>query len=185
MLSNAALLIIDMQNDVMDKLPLSKEILPGIKEVLDKFRSAGKPVFHIRRSYRSDGTNVELPRLKQFKQNGFRIVEGTEGEKIVEELAPTPEEYVIIKPRWSGFDHTPLELLLKRLEVKTVVLTGIQTPNCVRTTAFDAVAYDYETIVIKDCSAAASPEIHEYNLSDMANIGVKIVEKSDILDEFK
>jgi nicotinamidase-related amidase len=179
--SEIALLIIDMQNDVVDKLPLSKKIIPGLKEVLEQFRSTKKPVFHIRRSYRADGTDVELPRLEQFKKSGFRVVEGTSGAEIIEELKPIPEEYVIIKNRWSGFYQSPLDMLLRRLQVKTVVITGIQTPNCVRTTAFDAIALDFDTILLKDCSAAASEDIHDYNCVDMANIGVKIMMRSEFM----
>jgi nicotinamidase-related amidase len=185
MTADTALLIIDMQNDVVEKLPLSQGIIPGLTEVLERFRNAGKPVFHIRRSYRADGTDVELPRLAQYRKTGLRVVEGTPGAEIIEELTPKDEEYVIIKPRWSGFDHTTLELYLKRLGVKTVVITGIQTPNCVRTTAFDAIAYDYDTIVLKDASAAASPEVHEANLYDMEQIGVRIMSKDEFLKLFE
>ena len=179
-----ALLIIDMQNDVVDKLPLAPEIIPGIRDVLNRFRDARKPIFHIRRSYRADGTDVELPRLEVFKSSGFRVVEGTSGAEIVESLRPKSGEYIIIKPRWSGFFRTSLDLLLNRLGVKTVVLTGVQTPNCVRTTAYDAIAYDLETIVIKDCSAAKTADVHEYNLNDMAGIGIQIMMKDEFLKQF-
>ena len=131
---------------------------------LEHFRTTGKPVFHIRRSYRTDGTDVELPRLEQFKQHGFKVVAGTPGAEIVDELKPKPDEYIIIKSRWSGFFKTSLDLLLIRLGIKTVVLTGVQTPNCVRTTAYDAISYDLDTIVVSDCSAALTSEIHQYNL---------------------
>ena len=77
--SNIALLIIDMQNDVVKKLPPAPGIIPGIQELLERFRANGNPVFHIRRSYRADGTDVELPRLEQFKEHGFKVVEGTDG----------------------------------------------------------------------------------------------------------
>ena len=179
-----ALLIIDMQNDVVEKLPLAPGIIPGIQDVLTRFRAAGKPVIHIRRSYRADGTDVELPRLQIFKEKGFKVVEGTAGAEIVEQLSPTPNEYVIIKSRWSGFFKTNLDLILNRLGVKTVVITGVQTPNCVRTTAFDAISFDFDTIVLKDCSAAMTEEVHDYNLQDMANIGVKIMLKNEFLKEF-
>ena len=180
-----ALLIIDMQNDVVAKLPAATGIVPGIREILDRFRAAGKPVFHIRRSYRADGTDVELPRLELFKQHGFKVVGGTPGAAIVDTLKPEPGEYTIVKPRWSGFFRTSLDMLLNRLGIKTVVLTGVQTPNCVRTTAFDAISYDFETVVVKDCSAALTDEVHEHNLTDMANIGVRIVMKKDFLEQFE
>ena len=183
--SNIALLIIDMQNDVVEKLPLAPGIISGIRDILDRFRTAKKPVFHIGRSYRSDGTDVELPRLEIFKEHGFRIVEGTRGAEIVEPLKPLPDEYVIIKSRWSGFFNTSLDLLLNRLGIGTVVLSGVQTPNCVRTTAYDAIAYDLDTIVIKDCSAAMTEQVHEYNLTDMANIGVQVMLKDEFFKQFE
>ncbi|UCH89764.1 MAG: cysteine hydrolase [Thermoplasmata archaeon] len=181
MTSDIALLIIDMQNDVVEKMPLAPGIVPGIQEILERFRTASKPVFHIRRSYRADGTNVELPRLEEYKKSGFKVVEGTTGAEIIEALKPQENEYVVIKPRWSAFFQTPLQMLLTRLGIKTVVLTGVQTPNCVRTTAYDAIALDFETIIIKDCGTAATEEIHEYNLNDMENIGCRIMMKDDFL----
>jgi len=184
MRSNMALLIIDMQNDVVDKLPTASSIIPGISDILERFRAAQKPIFHIRRSYRADGTDVELPRLEQFRKNGFKVVEGTSGAEIVEPLKPKPDEYVVVKPRWSGFFRTSLDLLLNRLGIKTVVLTGVQTPNCVRTTAFDAISYDFDTIVISDCSAAMTDEVHRFNLDDMAKIGIKIMLKDKFVEEF-
>ena len=184
-MAEIALLIIDMQNDVVKKLPLAPGIIPNIMEVLEWFRAEKKPVFHIRRSYRADGTDVELPRLEVFKQKGFKVVEGTPGAEIVEQLKPKPDEYVIIKSRWSGFFKTTLDLLLNRLGVKTVVLTGVQTPNCVRTTAYDAIAYDFDTIVLSDCSTAMTAEIHDYNLNDMAGIGIKVMQKAEFFEKFE
>jgi nicotinamidase-related amidase len=184
MASNMALLIIDMQNDVVNKLPPASGIIPGIWELLEHFRSSNLPVFHIRRSYRADGTDVELPRLEQFKEHGFKVVEGTPGAEIVDDLKPKENEYVIIKSRWSGFFRTSLDLLLNRLGIKTVVITGVQTPNCVRTTAYDAISYDFDTIIISDCSAAMNEEIHKYNLNDMEKIGIKIITKNEFLDKY-
>ncbi|GJN19569.1 hypothetical protein PR202_gb06858 [Eleusine coracana subsp. coracana] len=58
--------------------------------------------------------------------------------------------------------------------VKNLVIVGVQTPNCIRQTAFDAVALDYEKVtVIIDATAAARPEIHLSNIRDMKNIGVE------------
>ena len=177
------LLIIDMQNDVVDKLPPAPQIIPGLQEILQRFRAANKPIFHIRRSYRADGLDVELPRLEKFKKNGFRIVEDTAGADIIDALKPKPGEFIIIKHRWSAFFKTALDLFLTRLGVKTLVLTGVQTPNCVRTTAYDAIAFDFDTIVISDCSAAVSDEVHQCNLKDMSAIGVQVMLKDEFLEQ--
>ncbi|EEF46427.1 hypothetical protein RCOM_1493000 [Ricinus communis] len=56
---------------------------------------------------------------------------------------------------------------------KTCVCLGVQTPNCIRQTAFDAVSLDYQSVtVISDATAAATPDIHAANMVDMKSIGV-------------
>lgn len=57
---------------------------------------------------------------------------------LLEALCPQLGDFLITKPRWSAFFHTDLDLLLRRLDVKTVVLIGTITPNCTRTAAYDA-----------------------------------------------
>ncbi len=61
-----------------------------------------------------------------------------------------------------------------------VVVTGIQTPNCIRTTVFDAIAYNYPVVLVEDAVGAQTDEIHRANVRDMANIGVKILKSQDI-----
>ena len=54
-------------------------------------------------------------------------------------------------------------------------MTGVQTPNCIRTTVFDAIAYNYLVILVDDATGAQSEEIHRANVSDMVNIGVRVM----------
>ena len=86
-----------------------------------------------------------------------------------------PSDYQIIKPRWSGFFQTELDLILRRLQIETVVLIGTTTPNCVRTTCYDAIALDYETIIIEQCCSSQTEEIQRANMEDMEHIGAKII----------
>lgn len=55
-------------------------------------------------------------------------------------------DHYIAKKRWSAFFQTHLDLLLRRLGVVNVVLAGVQTPNCIRGTAYDAIALDYPNV---------------------------------------
>ncbi|WOL08340.1 putative inactive nicotinamidase [Canna indica] len=60
-----------------------------------------------------------------------------------------------------------------RVLLATLLLEGVQTPNCIRQTVFDAVSLDYHNVtVIVDATAAATPQIHLENIRDMKNIGV-------------
>jgi nicotinamidase-related amidase len=80
----------------------------------------------------------------------------------------------------SAFIGTELDLMLRNIGVTEIVVTGIQTPNCIRTTVFDAIAYNYPVVLVEDAVGAQTDEIHKANVRDMANIGVKILKSQDI-----
>ena len=179
----AALLIIDMQNDFVEEgAPLRVKgalgIVGNVKKVLDAFRKKGLPIFHIVRVHRKDASDVEITRKEKFLKNPF-AVEGTVGARIIGGLEPLEGEYTVKKIRMSAFLNTDLDLMLKSLGVKNVVITGIQTPNCIRTSVFDAVAYNDNVYLVDDAVAAQNDEIHRANVLDMQNIGVKTVKTAE------
>jgi nicotinamidase-related amidase len=178
-----ALLIIDMQNDfVRDGAPLKVSdaglIIGKIQSLLDVFRRNRLPVFHVLRVHRRDGSDVEIFRSDLFKTMPF-AVEGTHGAEIIKELGPREGEYIIRKTRMSAFMHTDLDLVLRTLGIDTVFVAGIQTPNCIRTTVFDACALNYKVILVEDAVAAKNQDIHRNNCSDMEAIGVEIVRSGE------
>ncbi len=107
-------------------------------------------------------------------------VEGTFGASEIDELLPIPGEYVIKKIRMSAFIGTELDLLLRNLGITDLVVTGIQTPNCIRTTVFDAIAYNYWVTLVEDAVGGQTEEIHNANVRDMASTGVRIVKARDV-----
>jgi nicotinamidase-related amidase len=179
-----ALLIIDMQNDfVLDGMPLQVAgawmVIPKIQAVLAEFRKRSLPVFHVLRVHRVDGSDVEIIRQELFRKQPFAVA-GTPGAAVVTELAPLRHEYIIEKTRMSAFIGTELDLMLRTLGVTTVYVAGIQTPNCIRTTVFDAIAYNYPVVLIDDATGASSDEVHRANVRDMQNIGVRIVKAAEV-----
>jgi nicotinamidase-related amidase len=178
-MEHPALLIIDMQNDFVREGALlrvaqAQVVIPKIQAVLGYFREKHLPVFHILRIHRRDGSDVEITRQELFSKHPF-AVEDTPGAREIDELAPLPGEYVIEKTRMSAFIGTELDLILRTLKITEIVVTGVQTPNCIRTTVFDAVAYNYPVILVDDATGAQSDEIHRANVRDMANIGVRMM----------
>jgi nicotinamidase-related amidase len=179
-----ALLIIDMQNDfVLDGKPLkvagARAVIPKIHAVLSAFREHHLPVFHILRVHRADGSDVEITRKELFARSPF-AVEGTHGAEVIDELAPLTGEYILTKTRMSAFIGTELDLMLRTLGVSTLFICGIQTPNCIRTTVFDGIAYNYPVVLIEDATGASTEEVHQANVRDIRNIGVRIVKAADI-----
>ena len=71
--------------------------------------------------------------------------------------------------------------MLRRLGVGTVVLIGTTTPNCIRTTCYDALSLDYNVVLLEDCTSSRTPEVQAANIEDMAFIGAHIM----TCDEFR
>ncbi|HON82118.1 MAG TPA: isochorismatase family cysteine hydrolase [Methanoregulaceae archaeon] len=183
-MTRSALLIIDMQNDfVREGAPFrvreAEATIGNVREVLEIFRRNRLPVFHVLRVHRSDGSDVELFRKELFRKTPF-AVSGTKGAQVISELEPAPGEYIIKKTRMSAFMQTELDLMLRTLSVDTVFVAGIQTPNCIRTTVFDALALNYRAFLVEDAVAAQNEEIHRSNCRDMAAIGVGMLKAADV-----
>lgn len=182
---NPALLIIDMQNDFVrpyGPMPVggAEHIIGTVRSVLDAFRKRGLPVIHVLRIHRKGGCDVEIMRQDIFAGTPF-AVEGTAGAAVISELEPQNGEIILKKTRMSAFMNTDLDTILRTLGCDSVVIAGIQTPNCIRTTAFDAMAYNYPAWLVKDAVAAGSDEIHQANLVDMENIGIRCITAEELI----
>jgi len=184
-----ALLIIDMQNGFLNPAsPLcirdARSTVPACARVIATCRDAGVPVIFVNRCYRADGSDVELTRRGVWAEGGKPLTPGSTGSLSVEnppELGRRETDYEIIKPRYSAFFHTPLDLLLRRLRTDTVVLTGTTTPNCIRTTCYDAISLDYNVVVLEDCCSSNTAQIQRANLEDMARVGARVCSSGDFL----
>jgi nicotinamidase-related amidase len=83
------------------------------------------------------------------------------GRELATLLAPTPEDYVVLKPKHSGFYSTTLDTLLTYLRARRLVVTGLTIERCVLFTANDAFLRDYELYVPSDCTAAIEEPDHQ------------------------
>ncbi|MDE7243776.1 MAG: cysteine hydrolase [Oscillospiraceae bacterium] len=187
-----ALLIIDMQNGFLNPAsPLwirdAQKTVPACARVIQACRQNGIPVIFVNRAYRPDGSDVELTRYDVWAAGGKPLLPGSTGPLSVEnppEFGRTDTDYEIIKPRYSAFFQTSLDLLLRRLGIDTLLLTGTTTPNCIRTTCYDAISLDYRVTVVSDCCSSNTEAIQQANLLDMRNIGAEIILSDGLLRTF-
>jgi nicotinamidase-related amidase len=185
--SDAALIVIDMQNDFCQ--PTSRlyvkgapAILPTLSQAVKAFRAAGAPVIFVVRQHRGAGLDVDFTREDLFHQQPFLV--SSPGTDIVDALRIEPGDVVVVKRRWSAFFATDLDLLLRRLGVRAVVLAGVQTPTCIRATANDASSLDYHCAVLSDSTASTHQAIQEANLYDMAQMGIEILTTQQAIGQF-
>ncbi len=98
-------------------------------------------------------------------------------------LAPEPEDdFYVLKPSHSGFFRTGLEVLLERLEARTLVLTGFAGDICVLFTATDAYMRGFDVVVPADCIASERAEDNDHALHQMARLPKARVARSDALN---
>lgn len=188
--TRSALILIDMENGFVEPrgghcIKGAQATVPACIRALDLARSKGIPVFFVKRIYRADGSDVELTRHAGWKAGGRACMPASEGfnsAQAPEGLRPQPGDYTIIKPRWSAFFQTELDLILRRLDVRTVILAGTTTPNCVRTTCYDAIALEYNAVVLTDCCSSQTEEIQRANLADMARVGAILMDSDAFAD---
>lgn len=188
--TRSALLVIDMENGFVEPegghcIRFAKGTVPACVRAVETAREKGIPVFFVKRIYRTDGSDVELTRHAAWVAGGRACGPATTGPNSAqapEGLRPQPGDYTIIKPRWSAFFQTELDLILRRLDVRTVILTGTTTPNCVRTSCYDAISLEYNTVVLTDCCSSQTEEIQRVNLEDMGRAGAILMDSAAFAD---
>ncbi|MCQ2227684.1 MAG: cysteine hydrolase [Bacteroidales bacterium] len=188
--AETALIIIDMQNDFVDPKGVlcvagAAATIPAIADLADYGRSKGWQIVHIVREHRPNGLDVDEPRVPLFVDGkpGY-CVPGTWGCEIVPGIPVKEGDMRVVKFRNSAFFQTQLDLILRRMGVKTVVLAGTQYPNCVRGTANDAMSLNYETVVCTDACSAKTPAVAEANVFDMRNMGIKCISLAEVKSKY-
>lgn len=146
----AALLIIDVQNDYLNRAGLSpsrEKLIESIFRLLNFFRSKQLPVFHVHTLIYSDGAN-RMPHWK--RQDIWACIEATGGAQPPDALTPGENEHVISKAYYSAFASGELHNMLSAQGVGTLIVSGIYTHACIRQTALDAYEKGYNIIIVDE-----------------------------------
>lgn len=165
------IVIIDMLNDFIgEKAPLR---CPGGDDIIAPLQKLFKWVRARNAEGKDDIQLIHIQEAHRKNDADFRVrpvhaVAGTWGSDFIKELYPEGEEYKIPKRRHSAFAHTDLDLYLREENLDTVVVTGVWTNVCVRSTASDALYNAYKVITLSDCCASKTEEMHEYGLKDLS-----------------
>ena len=138
----------------------------GLVGALERARRDGVPVV-----YANDNVGVwdgDAPGLVR------RAVAGRGG-ALVEQVAPQDGDLFVLKPRYSAFDHTPLELLLRELEVERLLLAGTATEMCVAQTAIAARERGFKVSVLVDACATVDERMEGISLEYLEHVvGVRL-----------
>lgn len=153
---HSALLMLDVITDFEfdDGSTLLRHALP-MARTLSRFKArakkAGVPVVYV-----NDNFGKWQEDFKTMSDHFMRPE--AKGKEIVALLQPEPDDYYVLKPHRSAFYSTTLELLLRDLNTKTLIVTGVTTDICVLFTANDAYMRGFDLVIPRDCVAAVKPE---------------------------
>jgi nicotinamidase-related amidase len=128
---NRALVVIDLQNDVVAQAYRRDEVLGIVAGLVERARAAQVPVVWVR-------------------HGDEELRAGSEGWRIVPELVPDPGEAIVEKSYRDSFEATDLEPVLATLGVGKLLVTGAQTDMCVRSTLHGALARGYDALLVSD-----------------------------------
>lgn len=162
--ATTAVLVVDMLKDFFDDggamvLEGGEALYAPHRTLLAAARGAGMPVLWLNQSLPPDDS--------LFETRAVHCLAGSWGAEVVDELPVEASDVVIPKRRYSGFFQTTLDLTLRERGINTVIVTGVVTNICVRSTVHDAFFLRYKALVPEDLVMATSPQAQEVTLYDI------------------
>jgi nicotinamidase-related amidase len=142
--THPALLVVDVQNDVMTSSINRDQVVATIASLVDRARASGVPVVWVRHHAEQE------------------LQEGTPGWEIVPELVPAADEPIVEKAFGDSFAETDLAGVLSARGVDSLVLCGAQTDACIRSTFYGALYRGYPVTLVSD--AHTTEDMREWGM---------------------
>ena len=165
---------------------LSKEVIPNLQQLIAFFRKHhqwiiyftvgphlpnGSDYLRLRNRATAAGQAPRLPSL------------GNQEHEILSNLRPQDGDLVLNKVSQGAFTSTGIDLILRNLEVDTLVMTGVHTNSCVETTARQAVDMGYRTVLVEDATAAFDPDSHAATLRTFRRLLGQVLSTDQVINQ--
>jgi biuret amidohydrolase len=192
--SETAMLCIDVQNyglvlkdDAAERArwaPFHRRmreiVIPRMRALQEAFRANGIDVIHARIAcLLEDGRDRSLSQ-KMPGWNNLLMPKHTDASQIIEELAPLPGEIVVTKTTDSALTGTNLRLVLANMGIRNLVVAGIYTDQCVSSTVRSLADESFNVVVVEDCCAAGTDELHYKELEIINMIYCHVLTSSEL-----
>ena len=190
--TETALLVIDIQNTYMNPDPetrarwapflqrMEQTVIPNTQRLIGLFRRKGMDVLFARIAcLKKDGRDRSLSQKKPG-WNYLLLPKDEEASQIVSELAPEKDEIVLCKTTDSALTGTNLRLILHNMGIRNVVVTGIFTDQCISSSVRSLAYESFNVIVVEDCCAAGTDELHYKELEIINMIYCHVVSSEEL-----
>ncbi len=166
---STAVLLVDMQNESGYGYQRLDAVVAATARVTAAARAAGVPVLYTRHVSRPDAVGLSNGELLDDAGLPVYYRDGTPAVDVLPGIEPQPGDVVVDKHRWSGFHGTSLDLLLRGLGTRRLLVGGFTTDCCVLTTVYDAYARDYQVTLVEDMCAATTIGAHQAAVLTLGN----------------
>lgn len=193
-LGNIAVLIVDIQNDFchddgifaqqgLDVTP-AQEVAPQIQEFIEEIRQYGVPIIYTKQIETEDITPANLKR--QFARGKLRAVcaPGSWGSDFYQ-LQPTEHDYVLEKRTYDVFSNPELKRILGKHQVKTIVITGVNTDVCIDTTVRRSFTEGYQVVIPHDLVATMNRDGEKHYLAVFERFFGDVTDSNTVLSCLK
>lgn len=199
--AQTALLVIDVQNTYLERpardsldaagraaydrwTPFHERmhgvVIPNTAAMMAAFRGAGVEVMFARIACQTmDGRDRSLSQKKPGFNN-LLLPRDERASQIVPALAPRGDEIVVTKTTDSALTGTSLRLMLHNVGIRHVVVAGIFTDQCVSSTVRSLADESFDVVVLEDCCAAATDELHRKELEIINNIYCHVMSAAEL-----
>jgi nicotinamidase-related amidase len=190
-----ALLVIDIQNTYLEPRENEQEnkrwqpfvermnevVIPNTARLIEHCRSNDIEVIFARIAcLKTDGRDRSLSQ----KKPGFNYLlmpKDRHDSQFVPQLEPGEDEITVIKTTDSALTGTNLRLILHNMGIDNVVVAGIFTDQCISSTVRSLADESFNVVVVNDCCAAATMELHTHELEIINMIYCHVVELDEAL----
>ena len=192
-----ALVVVDMQNTFVEpgapaEVPVSREVVPAINELVDALRKRGVRVIWVNHSNTGDPGATDWEGFfthivgdpKKVEAMLDNMMPGGHGTKLWKDLEVGDSDLRVTKNRYSAFTTgaSRLERILRSLGIENLILAGTKTNVCVESTGRDAMALDFKVVLVSDACAASSDREHLGTLETFVQQFGDVMTKDEVLE---
>ena len=163
---------------------MRQTVIPNTAKLIAECRERGVEVIFARIAcLKPDGRDRSLVQ-KQPGFNNLLLPKDRADGQVVPELAPRDDEITMLKTTDSALTGTNLRLILRNMDIETVVCVGIFTDQCVSSTVRSLCDESFRVLVVDDCCAAATMDLHKHELEVINMIYCHVVQMDELLQFF-
>ncbi|MEE8109535.1 MAG: isochorismatase family cysteine hydrolase [bacterium] len=172
-----AVVIVDMLKGFFKGEPVpaprdADRLISANRRLAAAAREAGVPVIFVKDNFWPEEVEIDI----HFKLFGPHCIVGTPDAEVLDELEPQAGDFQVRKKRYSGFQGTRLDQILRELGVTELFFGGTWTDACVQHTVMDAWGLCYRTVLVEDAVSSPSEEDEAHALRYMQRFyGTRVV----------